>query len=224
VEQRLSEWLNYQAEFFFDMRDGNRLSAADQEARFYLERIAEELIEGREAFTDGCFEVLERALRKEPEITEGEIDRVLTRRSLSGMRGMVRRLVDLSKLDRVRIPSAQTAEYVREAAQSYVFGLYQCSAAMGRAALEQALKEVLERQGVEDFVSFKELRREAEEKKILDAVTGPAARKIARDASGVIHNQPANARLAFDILSGSRGLIVQIYAAAEDQSSRPHAP
>ncbi|MGH9606071.1 MAG: hypothetical protein ACRD3N_10280 [Terracidiphilus sp.] len=223
MEQRLSEWLSAQIELF-DMREGKTPSAADQEARFCLERIAEELVEGREAFTDPRFEVLERALRDESEITEGEIDRVLAGRVLLGVSGMVKRVVNLSKLDRTKIPSDQTERYVREAARSYLYGLYQASAAMSRVALEQSLKEVLGRQGTEDFIPFKRLRKEAERRGILDGVTGPAARKIAEDASEVIHRRPTDSAGALEILDGSRGLIVQVYEARYRQSSGAQMP
>lgn len=218
MEPRLSDWLATQIELF-DMREGDRPSAADREARFYLERVAEELIEGRESFTNEYFEILEHALRNEPEITEGEIDRVLTSSVLSGVRGMVIRVTNLSKLERVSIPSEQTAKYIKEAARSYIYGLYQGSAAMSRVALEQALKEMLGLQGIEDFIPFKKLRKEAFEKKILDDKTCQAASDIANDASKVIHHRPTDAAGSLAILDGSRGLIVQIYKGAESQQS-----
>jgi len=223
MEQRFSEWLAVQAESL-DSREGIVPSLGDEEARHILEQIAEALIEGREAFTEPRFDVLEKALRNEPDIAEGEIDRVLTTRALSGMRGMVDRLMKLSKLERVKTPSDQTAKYVREATRAYFYGLIQASAVMSRIALEQALKEVLGRQGIEDFVKFKELRNEAEQKGILDGVTGPAACEFAKDANEVIHHRPTDAKGALDILTRSRGLIVQIYTAASGQSSVPHLP
>jgi hypothetical protein len=217
--EHLSEWLSVQSGLF-DTREGNTLSADDRKARFYLERIAEELIEGRETFTDERWDILEQALRNEPGIVEEEIDRLLTTRALSGIRGMVDRLVDLSKLERVKIPSNQTANYVSHATRSYMYRLYQASAAMSRVALEQALKEALGRQGIEDFKPFQVLRREAEKKGILDGVTGPATCKIAKDASKVIHHGPTDAKGALAILDGSRGLIVQIYKAGNSQAAR----
>ncbi len=214
MEQRLSEWLSLQVDLF-DRREGNSPSEADRRARFYLERIAEELIEGRERFTDERFEVLEHALRNEPEIAESEIDRALIVALLSEMRQMVERVTNLSKLERVNIPSEQTARYVEEAARSYIHGLYQSSAAMSRVALEQALKEALGRQGVEDFSPFKRLKKEAKEKGILNEVTGAAAGDIAKLASQVIHHRPTDSEGSLKILDGSRGLIVQIYQALD---------
>lgn len=220
MEKRLSEWLSAQIDLF-DTREGNTRFAGDRQARFYLERIAEELIEGREAFTDERLEVLERALRNEPEITEGEIDRVLTSRALAEIGAMTRRIVDLSKLQSVRIPSRQTATYVREAARSYFYGLFQASVVMSRAALEQALKEVLGFQDTEDFIPFKELRKNASKKGILDDVTGEATKDFFREASAVTHHKPTDSEKALGILDRSRALIEQIY----DKASRqPHTP
>jgi hypothetical protein len=220
MEERLSQWLSVQIELF-DTREGNSLSTADREARFYLERIAEELVQGREAFTGERFEILERALLNEPEITEGEIDRVLTNRALAGIRDMTSRIVDLSKLHSVRIPSLQTATYVREATRSYIYGLFQASVVMSRAALEQALKEVLGLQGIKDFIPFKKLRKEASKKGILDTVTGPAAKDFFRDASAVTHHRPTDSKNALGILDRSRALIEQIYDIANRQSQSP---
>ena len=216
MDQRLSEWLTSQVELF-DMREGNAISPRDREALFFLERIAEELVEGREAFTDERFEVLEKALRNVPEIAEGEIDRVLSTRMLLEVRGMVSRVTNLSKLERVRIPSDQTAKYVREAARSYIYGFYQGSAAMSRVALEQALKEVLGRQGIEDFVSFKSLRKEAKKSGILDEMTSRAVQDLSNDASAVIHHRPTDASGSLEILVRSRGLIVQVLTASGAQ-------
>ncbi len=220
MEERLSEWLTSQIELF-DTREGNTPSAADREARFYLQRIAEKLIEGREAFTSERFAVLDQAFRNEPEITEGEIDRVLTIRALGGISSMIRRIASLSKLQSVKIPSRQTATYVREATRSYVNSLFQASVVMSRAALEQALKEVLDLQGIEDFIPFKELCKEASKKKILDDVTGPATKDFFREASAVTHHKPTDSKTTLRILDHSRALIVQIYGAA---NRRPQTP
>jgi hypothetical protein len=220
MEERVSEWLTSQIELF-DLREGYRPSAADRNARFYLTRIAEELIEGREAFTDERFEILERALRSEPEITEHEIDRVFATRTLAGISGMTHRVVDLSKLQSARIPSPQTETYVREAARSYLYGLFQASVVMTRAALEQALKEVLELQGVEDFIPFADLRKQASKKGILDDVTGPATKDLFSEASGVTHHKPTDSGRALSILERSRGLIEQIYDKANRRPQRP---
>lgn len=211
MDERLSDWLTSQSALF-DVREGYTPSPEDREAQFYLERIAEELIEGREAFTSECFEVLESALRNQPEILEGEIDRILTTRALSGIRGMVTRVVSLSKLDPVRIPSDQTAVYVREAAKAYVYGLFQASAAISRAALEQAIKEVLSRQGTGESIWFQKLLKKLKETGALEEGIIDQIGKTAEKANRVIHEGPTDRSGAFEILFESRALIVQVYS------------
>ncbi len=157
---------------------------------------------------------LEHLLRNDSEIFEAEIDRVLTTRALRTIGEMTRRVVNLSKLSSARIPSGQTAAYIREAARAYFYGLFQASVDMSRAALEQTLKEVLKLQGVEDFISFKKLRMKASERKILDDVTGRATKDFFRDASAVTHNRPTDSKTALQFPDRSRALIEQIYASA----------
>ena len=149
-------------------------SKADQTARLYLEKIAKEIIAGREAFTSdesSVFEValvdLEKALLNEPEITECEVDRVLTCRALEEVPEMVKRLTQMSKLSALSTPSARTGVYIREAARTYIYGFMQASAAMSRAALEQALKERLGTKAG-TFIRFQDLVDFAKQKKILD--------------------------------------------------------
>lgn len=212
MEERLSDWLTSQIELF-DMREGYTPSPADRKARFYLERIAEELVKGRESFTRHSFEVLEGALRNEPEITEGEIDRVLTTRALSEMSGMVKRIVSLSKLDPVRVPSEQTSVYVREAARTYAYGLFQASAAISRAALEQAIKEVLGFQGTGKSIWFQNLLKKLKKAGLLEEGIVDQIGQTAEKANRVIHESPTDGSGAFEILYESRALIVQVYSA-----------
>src|ERR1035441_1125494 len=94
-----------------------------------------------------------------------------TRRILDEVSGMVRRIIKLSRLDAPKQPSNATSIYVQEAARAYIYGLAQTSVAMGRAALEQSLKEQLARQGKGDFITFQELVDEAVKWKIIDKVS-----------------------------------------------------
>ncbi|HEV2462242.1 MAG TPA: hypothetical protein VGT04_00425 [Acidobacteriaceae bacterium] len=170
------------------------------------------MIKGRESFTCQSFDVLEKALRDEPEITEGEIDRVLTTRALSEMSGMVKRIVSLSKLDPVRVPSEQTSVYVREAARTYAHGLFQASAAISRAALEQAIKEVLGLQGGKS-IWFQNLLKRLKQTGSVEVGIIEEIGKTAEKANRVIHERPTDGQGAFEILFESRALIVQVYSA-----------
>jgi hypothetical protein len=119
----------------------------------------------------------------------------------------------MSKLTALRIPSGQTGVYIREAVRTYVYGFMQASAAMSRAALEQALKERLALQGTGTYIEFKRLVALAKEKKILDDKTAPAVRDTAKKANSVLHAEPIGEDGAFDVLIEVRGLLQQIYDA-----------
>ena len=214
MEQRLSDYLLDQIAHVnrYGMDGVNPASKGDQVAQFYLERIAKEIIAGREAFTDEEFAIWEKCLQNEPEITEAEVDRVLSLRVLEDVPAMVNRLVSLSKLTAARIPSGQTAVYISEAARAYVYGLTQASAAMSRAALEQALKENLGRQGDGSFISFQELVEDAKKWNILDGITAKQVRDLAKKADLVLHERPIDLNGARDVLIEVRGLLQEIYS------------
>jgi hypothetical protein len=223
MEQRLSEFLLEQVDLYG--RDEIGLpSKHDRTMIFYLEKIAKRLIEFRESFTDGEFFLLdlgsdldrldlEKGLQNDPDLFEIEIDRVLSRQVLEEVPGMVKRLTRMSKLTALRIPSQQTGVYIREAARTYVYGFTQASAAMSRAALEQALKERLEYQGTGVFIAFQDLVDRAKEGKIIDNKMARAVRDTAKKANSVLHAEPIGEDGAFEVLIEVRGLLQQIYDA-----------
>ena len=69
----------------------------------------------------------------------------------------VKRLMKLSRLEALRLPSKVTNGYLREAVRTYIFGFPQASIALSRAALEQALKENLGHQLSGEFRNMDEL-------------------------------------------------------------------
>jgi hypothetical protein len=121
-------------------------------------------------------------------------------------------LILLSKLDGSHVPSGHTALYIREAARTYVYGFMQASAAMSRAAVEQALKERVGLQGTGDRISFRRLVKMAEEKGVLDAsAAGQARDHLAPEANAVLHHGPADDETTLRILDVARGVLNHIY-------------
>ncbi|HEY1903733.1 MAG TPA: DUF4145 domain-containing protein [Terracidiphilus sp.] len=223
MEQRLSDFLLEKVDLYGT--DGSSLpSKHDRTITFYLEKIAKGLIGSREAFTDKEFSLfdsgsdlgpldLEKGIQNDPETFEIEIDRVLSRQVLESVPAIVKRFARMSKLGALRVPSEQTGAYIREAARTYAYGFMQASAAMSRAALEQALKERLGCQGKDTFIPFQKLVNEARKRNILDDRTAPAMRDTAKKANSVLHAKPIGENDAFDVLIEARGLIQQIYDA-----------
>jgi hypothetical protein len=224
MERRLlvSEYLTSQVGLY-DMDGADQPSERDRIARSYLERVAETIIEAREAFTGDQFSVLgvsdcdwEKALQNEPEIVEEEMDRVLSCQLLQDVPAMVKRYIRLSKLNAVGFPSEQTAAYIREAAQVYAHGFFQASAAMSRAAVEQALKERLGIQGGGGRISFKDLVNRAETANVLDSAVAQQARDLAKEANTVLHERSTDEDRAYQVLIAARGLMQHVYSATKD--------
>jgi predicted ATP-grasp superfamily ATP-dependent carboligase len=84
---------------------------------------------------------------------------------------------------------------------------------MGRAALEQSLKEQLARQGKGDFITFQELVDEAVKWKIIDKVSAKVVRDTAKKADKVLHVAPTDEAGALEVLDAVRQLLQLIYSA-----------
>jgi hypothetical protein len=87
---------------------------------------------------------------------------------------------------------------------------------MSRAALEQALKDRLGRQGAGAYITFADLVTEARRCNILSVITARAARDLAKSCNDLLHEKPVeNDDQALEILAAVRSLLQDIY------SSRP---
>jgi hypothetical protein len=117
------------------------------------------------------------------------------------------------ELDAPKRPSNATSIYVQEAARANIYGLTQASVAMGWAALEQARKEPLARQGKGDFINFQELVDEALKWKIIDKVSAKVIRDTAKKADKVMHVAPTDEAGALEVLDAVKRLLQLIYFA-----------
>jgi len=188
-------------------------SKEDREMTVVFREVTKIILESREGFTIKKLDEIEEIVKRAPDFVSDLLDDFLTRLLLQEVSGMVARILLLSRLDSPNRPSKSTAVYIQEAARTYVYGFPQASVAISRAALEQALKESLGRQGTGEFISFQDLVEEAKRWKILDPTTARAVRDTARKADAVLHEQPINHDEALQVLTEVRALLQQIYSA-----------
>jgi len=187
-------------------------SEEDQQMSELFRTITETVFHSRQGFTD-CIEAAEMLVQIAPDFVADQLDDLITRRLVGEVPGMVRRIIKLSRLTAQKRPSQATSIYIQEAARAYIYGLTQASVAMSRAALEQALKEQLARQGKGEFIAFQELVDEATKWKILDKVSARAVRDTVKKADDVLHEAPTDEAGALQVLDAVRGLLQQIYSA-----------
>jgi hypothetical protein len=158
------------------------------------------------------FSKFEALVQAEPDLVAAFLDEHYTRQLIAGVAGYVERTMEFSRMEAERVPSEVTNTYLREAVRTYTFGLPQATVALSRAALEQALKETLGRQGSGEHISFQYLVGQAETWGILDKTAARMARKLAKEGDDVLHEKPTDLKKAREVLVGIRGLVQQIYS------------
>lgn len=208
---RLSKYLLNMADHG-DEEDAQDFPEQDRLRRIFR-KIADQILKSREGYTEGDWNALERiAIELDRDSIEEQLDEILTRRMLGDMKKMVKRFGNLSRLETMTAPSETTAIYLKEAVRTYVNGLPQASAAMSRAALEQALKEKPGVQGKSVFIKFQDLVTRAKDHKILDSLAEKQARNAAEMANDVLHRNVTDSPGALNILIEVRGVLQHVYS------------
>lgn len=194
------------------------LSSEERQTRMLYSRFIDHLIQdslhSRLAITGNQFVDPEKALQDaDSELIEYFLDRHLTEQALDSISGQVNRVLQLSRLAALHIPSHTTTVYLKEASRTYIMGLAQASVALSRAALEQALKEKLTLQGTGIVIGFQALLRKAREQGvIIDDPMKIWADEISKAGNDVMHEKPTTLPDAFDVLCKLRGALQHIYS------------
>ena len=150
------------------------------------------------------------------------MDDHFTRKALMSVSACVDRILQLSRLDTLRVPSAVTNGYLMEATRTYIFGFPQASVALSRATLDQALKEALGYQLNRRRVLSKDLIQEAYEKHILDSNMRSWSRGIARAGNDVMHEKPTTMEKSLEVLDKVRGVLEHIYRISSTHTISPY--
>jgi hypothetical protein len=187
-------------------------SEKDREMVELFRNVTRIIVASREAFAGKRLDEIEELVKKAPDFFSDQLDDFITRLLLKDVPGMVGRVMKLSRLDAATSPSNTTAVYVQEAVRTYIYGFTQASVAISRAALEQALKERLGRQGDGSFIPFQDLVEEAKRWNILDATTARQVRDTAKKADRVLHERPTDQEGTWEVLIEVRGLLQEIYS------------
>lgn len=199
------------------------IPAAEQDE--YLEKFTRHLVQLmvklREGFIeDKDFHVFDELLGEDREFVESYMDEHYTRQQLRTVPSLVHRTLQFSLLpSSMRIPSEQTRTYLGEATRTYIFGLSLASIALSRAALEQALKDRLERQGKGIHLLLSHLIQEAYDYSYLDGAHRKWADEIAGAGNRVLHEKPATPDEAFDVLTKLRGVLAFVFTATGEVGS-----
>ena len=104
-------------------------------------------------------------------------------------------------------PSPRVAIYLREATTCYVFGLFQASVALSRAAMEQALKERITNVVDVSHTKLGSLVVVGLRMNVLDQVHGGMATSVQRRGNDLLHGQNVQPEEALDTLIEARAVL-----------------
>jgi len=96
--------------------------------------------------------------------------------------------------------------------RTYIYGFFQASIALCRAALEAGLNELLKRSmGTTPRMDLIGKINQASRFKLLDSMSASEAHEVRKAARTVLHEKPASQSLAFDTVARARGVLIKMY-------------
>jgi hypothetical protein len=135
------------------------------------------------------------------------VDEHYSREAVGNIRKSVSRFLKLSPVLVGTVPSSEVNVYLREATRCYIYGFFQASIALCRAALEAGLNELLKRRmGAIPRIDLIKKIAQASRFKLLDSVSAAEAHEVRKAARTVLHERPVSQSLAFDTIARTRGV------------------
>ena len=149
---------------------------------------------------------------RNPEHWKWAVDEHYSRETVNAIPAIVERFLSLKPVLAGRVPGAEAGVYLREATRCYLYGFFQGSTALCRAALEAGINELLQRRfGGPSSVDLVEKLRQLERFHLLDAATTNDAHAVRKAGGSVLHKSPTPVKVAFDTLVKTRAVLVRLY-------------
>jgi hypothetical protein len=141
-------------------------------------------------------------------------DQFYARETVSHLPDMVKRFSRLRPVLVGKLPDRQLTIYLGEATRCFVYGFFQGSIALSRAALEAGLNRHIQlKLGLVPQMELKEKIEKAAQFKLISGGAADLAQGVRKVANQVLHSKPASETLAFDALVRARGVLREMYAA-----------
>ena len=160
----------------------------------------------------GLMEEFTRAFKKHPGLWQCVVEDHYLRECFDRIPAMVKRAGRLVPLTMGRIPSREVHHFLNEATRCFIYGFFQASAALSRAALESGLSEhLMDRlRYVPDMNLSMKIEKAAQFKQI-SAKSAFLANGVRVAANKVLHNKPASEGQALRYLTNARAVLAELY-------------
>jgi len=190
--------------------------AAHPETGDQVRELLESVIHSLEGLSSPKVEQLHEILRGWPQLWTWSVDWWYCKDAIDRIPEITTRFGKLEPILTRVTPSAEANLYLREASQCFLYGFFQGSTALSRAAMEAGLNDHLKRKlGSVPDVSLNQKVRQAARFSMISAPTEGMANEVIAAAGMVLHDSPTSGSLAFDTLSRARGGLKELYGEKE---------
>lgn len=174
------------------------------EVEKFVARMTGNLLGHLAGFSDSAATQIEALFRDVGHALDKEFELFYVRDMLERIPRMVSRTAKLSQIVPSRTVSKSTDICLREATRSYIFGFWDSSVALSRAALEEGLHEASSQLSDQTPQELVDLINHAAMCGLLDKPTADLAHTVRVAANRVLHRDPQT-RKRLGIFSGERG-------------------
>jgi hypothetical protein len=136
-----------------------------------------------------------------------EIEHYYVRDMLARVPKMANRTTKLSHIMPNKAPRGPTEVFLKEATRAYLFGFWDASVALSRAAVEQGLRQAAKERFNQNLDTLRELIDAGLRLGLLDGPHADLASTVVRVGNQVLHRQPADETQAWDVLWAARGVL-----------------
>lgn len=185
---------------------------ASLDAEYELFRRA--LIVGLQGFIHALDDKALRILtKKHPDLWKAEVEDWFVREGLVRIPEIVDRFLRLSPIVLRRIPNHEVEVHLREATRCFLYGFFQGSTVLTRAAIEAALNDCLAKKfGSPPECGLSEKIRLAARFSLLEPHRARMARHVVKAAGKALHEESVkSSSIAFDAIVCARGVLQELY-------------
>jgi len=212
-------WCNYLREKLRELEpdaDEEMEPSEKEEARQtleFVERITAYLVGHLAGFSDATATKIESLFKDAGAAVDEEIEHYYVRDMLARVPKMVNRTMKLSHIVPQEALLGPAEVYLKEATRSYLFGFWDASVALSRAAVEQGLRQAAKDRFNQNLDTLRELIEAGLRLGLLDGPHAYLAGSVARAGNQVLHKQPADETEAWDVPWAARGVLGHLVSA-----------
>lgn len=181
-----------------------------REALEFVERMTAHLVGHLVGFSDATALKIESLFRDVGAPLDEQIEHYYVRDMLTRVPRIVARTMKLSHIIPNKGVPGPTEIYLKEATRAYLFGFWDASVALSRAAVEQGLRQAVKERLSRNLEKLPDLVNASLRWELLDRPRADLADKVVSAGNRILHSNPADETEAWDVLCAARGVLLHL--------------